>query len=446
MPSNLLTDTAIRRAKPSDKPTYLQDGDGLMLRIKPDGRRDWVWRYTSPSTGTRQTLYPGSYPAFTLKAAREYVQERRELVAKGIDPKRATAVIDDDAGAIPVTVADLFGVWFKKEIAPHRKSETDHQSIQSRFTRYVLPNIGDLSLASIRRPHVIRSIEPARNGGKLRTANLILSELRQMFVYAVSREWIQGDPTAGIKRRDAGGQDKERDRVLSDAELEQLREALAQPPQQRTKYYTATRRVLPVHSELMLWWTLATAARAVEVASIKRIGAVDADARLWSIPATVAKNGRAHIVHLSDFALAVWARLDELPKTGEYLFPGREGAHVSERELTRRLTDRQTRATPVKGRKNTTELDLPGGHWTQHDLRRTAATIMGELGIPEGVVDRCLNHIEPKKVTRTYQRQQMLVQRRDAFDLLGKHLCNLLGEPDSWLPSVALWSSPDTSD
>lgn len=435
MPSDLLTDTAIRRAKPAETLHYLQDGNGLMLRIRPDGRRDWMWRYTSPTTGKRETLYPGSYPALTLKAVREFVQKRRELVAKGIDPKRATAVVNDDTDAIPTTVSELFGVWFKKEITPHRKSQTDHQSIQGRFSRYVLPAIGDVSLTDVRRPHVLKSIEPAREGKKLRTANLVLSELRQMFVYAVAREWMQGDPTAGIKRRDAGGQDKEGDRVLSDGELSQLRDALARPTEQRTKYYTARRRVLPVRSELMLWWTLATAARAVEVASIKRRGDVDVEARTWDIPSDVAKNGRAHTVHLSGFALAIWTRFLLLPAgDSPYLFVGREGGHVSERELTRRLTDRQTRTKKVKGRKNTTELDLPGGHWTQHDLRRTAATIMGELGIPEGVVDRCLNHIEPKKVTRTYQRQQMLVQRRDAFDALGAHLTNLLGDPAEWLP------------
>jgi len=108
--------------------------------------------------------------------------------------------------------------------------------------------------------------------------------------------------------------------------------------------------------------------------------------------------------------------------------------HLSEKEVTRRLTDRQTRAEPVKGRKNSTDLDLPGGHWTQHDLRRTGATIMGELGFAKEVIDRCLNHKEPKKVTRTYQRQQMMPQRQAAFEALGAHLAKLLGDPNTWLP------------
>ena len=124
-------------------------------------------------------------------------------------------------------------------------------------------------------------------------------------------------------------------------------------------------------------------------------------------PADVSKN-KPHVVHLSAFALAVWDRMCEIPGDGEYVFEGRDGGHVSETEVTRRLTDRQTRNKPIKGRKNSTVLDLPGGHWTQHDLRRTGATIMGELNISSDVIDLCLNHKKAKKTTRTYQRQTML--------------------------------------
>ncbi|MNL16697.1 hypothetical protein D3C87_1377490 [compost metagenome] len=59
---------------------------------------------------------------------------------------------------------------------------------------------------------------------------------------------------------------------------------------------------------------------------------------------------------------------------------------------------------------------------------------MGKLGFTQDVIDRCLNHREPKKVTRTYQRQTMLSQRQAAFDALGNHLTNLLGDADDWLP------------
>ncbi len=239
-----------------------------------------------------------------------------------------------------------------------------------------------------------------------------------------------GHPTAAIAKKEAGGTDAESDRVLEDQELVLLHSALCRPPKSATKYYVARKRVLPIHIELAVWWTLA---RAVEVASMEK-ALVNREARTWTIPADVAKNLEAHVVHLSDFALAVWDRLE--PMAGDvYVFDGRDGGHLSQKEVTRRLTDRQTRQTPVKGRKNSTDLDLPGGHWSQHDLRRTGATIMGEPGVPPEVIDRGLNHKEQKKTTRVYQRQKILPQRREAFDKLGSHLSALLGDPEIWLPS-----------
>ena len=75
---------------------------------------------------------------------------------------------------------------------------------------------GRYPLAKIRRGQLMLVIDAAREANKMRTANLLLGELGQMFRYAAAREWIQGDPTAAITRKDAGGQDKESDRVLDD--------------------------------------------------------------------------------------------------------------------------------------------------------------------------------------------------------------------------------------
>lgn len=435
MATNKLTDTAIRNARPGAKEFELTDGEGLALRVKPDGRRLWAYRYVSPNASKTQRLYLGSYPTLSLKAAREVRAKRAELVARGIDPKQATALLDEVGDEIPATLGQLFTQWFDKEVKVNRASEDDRASINGRYRIYVQPVMGDVGLEDVRRGHCMKAIDAARAAGRMRTANLVLVELRQMFGFAVAREWMQGDPTAAIKRRDAGGKDAEGERVLADDELVMLRDIVTRPPAQKSRYYLAVRRVLPARTELMMWWTLATAARAVEVASI-RAGAVDTEARTWSIPTNVSKNRLPHVVHLSDFALAVWARIEQLGRSDDgYMFAGREDGHLSEKEVSRRLTDRQTREKPIKGRKNTTDLDLPGGHWTQHDLRRTAATIMGELGFSKEVIDRCLNHKEPGKVTRTYQRQKMLPQRRAAFEALGAHLMKILGDPVEWLPT-----------
>lgn len=443
MATNKLTDRAILTAKPRTKEYELTDGGGLALRVRPDGSKLWAVRLVSPVTGKRPRVYLGSYPDLSLQDARTKAAERRSLIAKGLDPAGAGALLDKEGEQAPATVGELFKVWFEKHVERNRTNENDRASIQSRYDIYVGPQIGSIPLFQVRRGQIMKSIDGARDGGKMRTANLVLGELRQMFRFAVAREWMQGDPTAAITRKDAGGTDNEGDRVLSDEELVMVRDALAKPPEGGSRYYVAKRRVLPIRTELAIWWTLATAGRAIEIASMQPRDVSKVRAQ-WLILAAIAKNDEAHVVHLSSFAMAVWRRL-EFIAGDKYVFEGRkEGTHVSEKEVTRRLTDRQTRAKPVKGRKNATVLDLPGGHWTQHDLRRTASTIMGEAGVPSEVIDRCLNHWEAKKVTRTYQRQKMMPQRKAAFDLLGEHLTKILGDPEAWLPNPEGFRSPAT--
>ncbi len=65
---------------------------------------------------------------------------------------------------------------------------------------------------------------------------------------------------------------------------------------------------------------------------------------------------------------------------------------------------------------------LPGGQWTSHDLRRSGATLMGELGVDGDTIERCLNHIEQNRIKRTYQRQSNAQAMLEAWELLGTRL------------------------
>jgi hypothetical protein len=76
----------------------------------------------------------------------------------------------------------------------------------------------------------MKAIAAARLEKKMRMANLVLTNLRQMFRFAVAREWMQGDPTTAIARKQAGGQDNEGERLLPGEEIPILRDALATAP------------------------------------------------------------------------------------------------------------------------------------------------------------------------------------------------------------------------
>ena len=69
---------------------------------------------------------------------------------------------------------------------------------------------------------------------------------------------------------------------------------------------------------------------------------------------------------------------------------------------------------------------LPGGEFTSHDLRRTGASEMQRLGVPPAVVEACLNHVERSRMAKTYQQDDLLSQRLDAFMRLGASLDELV--------------------
>lgn len=322
MATNKLSDRSIKSLKPDDKEYEVTDGGGLALRVKKDGSKLWSVRYTSPTTKKRVREYLGLYPTISLADAREELDARKKILSKDMDPNNAAALLSVELEiGIPKTTSELFAIWYEKYILVHRTSESSQKAVKSRFEKYARPQIGDIPLSKLKRGQIMEAIDNARDTGAMRTANLVLSELRQMFRYGIAREWLLGDPSAAITRKDAGGQDVERDRVLSVDELLLLKTILNSKPESDKAIDS---RVLPVHTELALWWTLATAARAVEVASMQRKH-INEKEKTWTIPAEVAKNTDAHIIQLSDFALAVLEKLKKFQGLIIYLRGGGKG-------------------------------------------------------------------------------------------------------------------------
>jgi integrase len=160
---------------------------------------------------------------------------------------------------------------------------------------------------------------------------------------------------------------------------------------------------------------------------------VDIDQGVWVIPADNSKNSKPHTIYLSDFALKQF-KLLMLSSQSDWLYPNRDGNnHVCEKTVTKQLVNRQTENILSNRSKDNQALILKGGKWTSHDLRRTGATLMGELGIAPDVIEKCLNHTQENKIQRIYQRQKLHAEQAQAWRVLGERLQILVRGDDNML-------------
>lgn len=455
MAENLLSDAKLRAATFERDGHYLADGGGLRIRLKPQTRTgergarlaEYHFKIKTAegykngaihlgTLGEPFTDPEGKVRPFTLADARIKRDEARELVAKGIDPREAGRLarmehVEAQRQRLAElesrrTVREGFNRWRELYLEAknpdgtfaHRKD--GGQFVADLFERHVLPSIGALPLEEIRRGTVTEVLDGITAAGKRRTANMALSLLRQFFRWCAVRDWMPTDPTLGIDKKNAGGSIAPRERNLSSLEIIELRDKLP---------------ALPERLRAVVWLLLATGARVGELSNARR-DAFDLDAAEWSIPAEDSKNGDPHLVHLSAFAVAQVRALlappkrktkkAAPPKPSAWLLPGRDPEKpISPKLVTKLIGDRQ-RDTPMQGRtKQAGALVLARGKWTPHDLRRTMASRMQDLGIRPDVIERCLNH-RPEGIVAVYQRADLLPERRAAFDAWGAELARLM--------------------
>lgn len=236
--------------------------------------------------------------------------------------------------------------------------------------------------------------------------------------------------------------EEQRDRLLSPDEIRELRDIFARlerdydalPAGQK---YSGIRPVNP-RVQCAVWICLSTLCRIGELLK-SEWRYVDLDKGTWFIPAEATKGHKGkrqdHHVFLSPFALNQFKRLKEETGHTPFCFPSKdEKNHVDTKTVSKLIGDRQcrfkNRSKPLAGRHNDDSLVLnkgTRGEWTPHDLRRTGATMMQELGVTLEIIDRCQNHLlGGSKVRRHYLHHDYAKEKTEAWGLLGERIKAIL--------------------
>jgi integrase len=424
MSKRLITDLEYRNIKPTEKDRYVSAGDGLFIRVRAisgaksfrysyriDGKQKWVTLTTKASKNA-------------LPEARKECAFIKEQHAKGIDlalEKKLTKERNKQAQKTAeyallkqssrMTVNSLFEKWERLALKDRKDKGTE---VRRMFEKDVLPSIGNLAVEDIKKSHIVSILNNILERGVNRMAKVILSLIRQMFRFAQDQDIIESDPTSSIRKSKIGGKDIVRDRVLSEAEIKELQNKLPNAN-------------LLISTECALWIMLSTLCRIGELCKAKWSD-IDFDEAVWNIPKENSKNGKAHKIYLSEFSIKQFKRIPIISNT--WIFPNqKDNNNVCEKSITKQVSDRQLPDERIKnndilsGRSNkVNSLKLSGGKFTPHDLRRTGATLMGNLNIRPNVIEKCLNHIEQNKITRTYQHQTLVKEQELAWKLLGERL------------------------
>ncbi len=349
----------------------------------------------------------GTYPRISLADAGVKLAEAKQLLDRGVDPG-SRLVSERAAERSAETVADLVAIYLERYARPRKRSASEDERI---LRKDVLSRWENRKAKDISRRDVVLLLNEIVDRGAPIQANRTLTIVRRMFRFAIGQAIVEVSPCDEIERPSAENQGE---RVLSEDEIRVFWKALETAPMEPN-----ARRILRA--------MLATGQRKGELIGLPER---EIDKDLWLLPASRAKNRREHLIPLSPIAMQILSEAS--PSEGGYLFPaartGRPYRGQSIDHATRYLFEPRPRSKR-RGQKppettRTAPPPLLAGvmpKFTPHDLRRTVATRMRELGISRGDVKMVLNHTETD-VTATYDRYDGLAEKRRALVIWGKRL------------------------
>jgi integrase len=390
MPSIKLTDRFIQSTKPEPgrRIDYFdQHVRGLMLRVSSDSKT-FYFRYRSPNGG-QPRFKLGTYPALSLVDAREQAILSAGALARGGDPARDRRRARAEFKTQTIrTVNDLADVYFLAcetgEWAPKRKKKRVRVLEDERgvWRRHIKSTIGGLRLNDVTSVEVKALLRGMIARGIHAQTNRTHAVLRQMFNYAIAT--FDGSlMSVNPAHFPFLGTMTPRTRVLNDAEIAVLWDALSRPPEQsgsKKKYGHWPARPMRIVLQLCLVLML----RETEVVGMQ-VGELDLDQAVWKIPAHRMKGNREHLVPLSSLAVDLIREALALRRdpASPFVFPSpRHGGRNPMREDS--VTHAMEEVIKVLGINPA----------SPHDLRRTASTMATSerLGISPFIRSKLLAH------------------------------------------------------
>ncbi len=378
---NPLTNTEVKQAKAKDKPYKLFDGDGLVLKVRVNGSKSWLFMYKKPFIKKRGELVFGMYPSISLANARKLRAKAKELLAKDIDPKEHKDELAlQQKEKLSNTLVKVAAKWF--EIKQTKVSANYAGDIWRSLELHIFPTLGKYPIDKITAPLAINTIKPIVAKGNLETVKRINQRLNEIMNYAVNYGVIDSNPLVGIKAVFENPK-KQHMPTLAPNQLPELMNAIS---------YASIKIV----TRCLIEWQLHTMVRPSEAAGATW-SEIDLENKVWVIPAERMKKKREHTVPLTAQTLALLERLKPISGHREHVFPA----------------DRNPRNHANESTANAA-LKRMGFHrkLVAHGMRALASTTLNEQGFDADVIEAALAHVDKNEVRRAYNRAEYIERRR----------------------------------
>lgn len=394
-----LTDVQIKKAQSKDKVYKLSDGEGLYLQVTKNGGKWWRFKYRLD--GKEKLLSFGVYPDVPLADARLRRQDARALVAKGIDPSVDRKAIKEKKAERSTNSFEAIALeWHKNQVSNKAWSDDHAATIKTRLEKDVFPWIGNKPVVEVTAKEIKAILDRIRSRGVIETARRVRTIMGQVYTYAISTDRANYDISAGFKSY-LPATSKTRKHMAAVTDPKELAPLLrAIDTYQGSFVAQCALKLLP------LFFVRPGELRHMEWAEI------DLETAEWNIPGPKMKMKQAHLVPLSDQAVAILTEIKPLTGHGKYVFP-------STRSFSRCMSDNTINAAFRR-------MGFDGETITGHGFRATARTILDEiLGFRVDFIEHQLAHAVKDPNGRAYNRTAHLAERGKMMQVWADYLDGL---------------------
>lgn len=378
-----LTDSQVRRAKPSDRPWKVTDARGLYLQVMPNGGR--YWRFNYQFGGKQKTLALGVYPDVSLSKARDRLQAARVQLANDTDPAAGKRATNKSFEAVARE-------WYERWKTGRNERHTVY--VLRRLEADAFPAVGSRPISELAVPDFRDVVLKIEQRGAQDIARRVLQTCSQVMRYAAVSGLIPRNPISDIKPTDILRPHRKRNYPRVGAkELPALLQAI--------DGYVGNE-----HTRLALQLMALTFVRTSELIGA-RWAEFDLKENRWDIPAERMKMRTPHVVALSTQAKGILERLKQISFDRQLVFPGD--------------------VNPSKPMSNNTLLFALyrlgyRSRMTGHGFRGVASTILHEMGWPHEHIELQLAHQERNAVSAAYNHALYLAPRAKMMQAWADHL------------------------